>query len=202
MVDGCQAGVREIRTLLARAYVEDPLMRWVFPADSTRLDAVAAWLGLFVENHLETGRMDVIRAEAVHAVAVWRMPASPPSVSTLPSIGGLLTALVGAQHASVVGRALAALRPLAPQGPHAYLQFMAVDPDLHRQGLGTEVLGPGLERAADSGLVVHRETASPEAVAFYQRIGFETNACVELAGDGPPLWAMRLEPGARRRPPV
>ena len=42
----------EARTLLAGAFVEDPLMRWFFPDDETRPHACAALFGLFVEQYL------------------------------------------------------------------------------------------------------------------------------------------------------
>jgi hypothetical protein len=37
--------VVEARTLLARAFVDDPLMRWFFPDDGSRLHACAAMFG-------------------------------------------------------------------------------------------------------------------------------------------------------------
>ena len=39
--------VVEARTLLARAFVDDPLMAWFFPDDRSRLHACAALFGLF-----------------------------------------------------------------------------------------------------------------------------------------------------------
>lgn len=203
------AGVPELRGLLARAYVEDPLMRWVFPDDATRPDATAAWLGLFVEAYLGAGDVDVLEGEPARggmaavvgrspeAVAVWRMPGEALTWGAAPSVGGLLAALVGADRAREIGAGLAQTRGLAPDEPHAYLHFLAVEPDLQGQGRGREVLAPGLARATGAGLGVHLETTNARAVPFYERLGFEVTAQIALGDDGPPLWAMWRSPDHR-----
>ena len=48
----------EVRTLLARAYRDDPLMAWVFPEEGQRLHGSAAWLGVAVERFLAGGRLE------------------------------------------------------------------------------------------------------------------------------------------------
>lgn len=200
------AGVPELRGLLARAYVDDPLMRWIFPDDATRADATAAWLGLFVEAYVGPGDVDVLEGERgaggdpsvvgsrPEAVAVWRMPGAALSWGAAPSVGGLLAALVGMERAREIGAGLAQTRGLAPDEPHAYLHFLAVDPERQGKGRGREVLAPGLERAASAGLGVHLETTNPRAVQYYERLGFGVTAQVTLGADGPPLWAMWRAP--------
>ncbi|MDT0166573.1 GNAT family N-acetyltransferase [Actinotalea sp. AC32] len=186
------ATAAEVRTVLARAYVDDPLMVWAFPDEATRLDAVAAWVGLFAERSLEVGRVDVVRSEgAVVAVATWRLPDDPvPSAQALPSVPGLLTALVGAEHAAAVGAGLARMRPLVPSRPHAYLHMLAVDPGHRGRGLAREVLAHGLVRAQERGLGVHLETTNPSAVPFYERNGWSASGRALLADGGPELVAM------------
>ena len=39
-----------LRKVLGEAFAPDPLFQWLFPDEATRLDAAAAWLGLFVER--------------------------------------------------------------------------------------------------------------------------------------------------------
>lgn len=182
----------EVRTVLARAYVDDPLMVWAFPDATSRLDAVAAWVGLFAERSMAAGRADVVRRDgAVAAVATWRLPDDPaPDGTSLPTLPGLLTALVGPEHARTVGAGLAHLRPLTPQQPHAYLHMLAVDPDHQGRGLGREVLSAGAERAASASLGIHLETTRPDVVPFYERLGWHVTGEVVLGDGGPRLWAM------------
>jgi hypothetical protein len=49
-----------IRRVLAEAFVSDPLLSWIFPDDELRLDATAAWLGLFAERYAREGRVDAV----------------------------------------------------------------------------------------------------------------------------------------------
>ncbi|NEE00780.1 GNAT family N-acetyltransferase [Phytoactinopolyspora halotolerans] len=191
-----------VRALLARAYDSDPLMAWIFPDRRSRQSAAAAWLGLFVEHYVESGYVDVVGDDSVDAVAVWRMPdgsasrSSDPSSARplLPTVSGLLSALVDAEHAASVAQGLAGIRDVTPAEPHAYLHFLAVEPDLQRRGVGRAVLAPGLERAEKAGLGIHLETTNADNHAFYQRLGFEFTAERHLGTGGPTLWAMWRPP--------
>ena len=61
-----------VRTVLARAYRDNPLMVWALPDAATREDACAAWLGPSVDRYLAGGRVHVVRlAGAVVGVAWW-----------------------------------------------------------------------------------------------------------------------------------
>lgn len=181
--------LRSVRTLLARAYRDDPLLRWIAPDDGVREEVAAAWLGLFAERYLESGHVDILGDG--DAVAMWRMPGDPSEPDgTLPTYRGLLTALVGEERAAEVGEGLRRLRDLVPAEPHVYLHFHAVAPDLQGQGLGEEVLAPGLRRAAEAGLGVHVEVTNPRAVPFYERVGFDATGSVTLGAAGPEVTAM------------
>ena len=90
----------EARTLLARAFVEDPLMRWGSSRTTrTRPHACAAIFGLFAEQYLAGGRGR--RRPSVTGRSPWRCGAGPAppqrtSWSRSPPRAGLMTALMGA----------------------------------------------------------------------------------------------------------
>jgi len=185
--------VVEARTLLARAFVDDPLMRWFFPDDTSRLHACAALFGRFAEHYLPAGRVDVVRRSEPVALAMWRRPGTgtPADDGSLPTTPGLMTALIGPPRAAEIGGAMSVIGPLRPPEPHAYLHFLAVHPDARRQGLGGEALRPGLAAARDAGLVACLETMNPANVPFYEAHGFAVRHEVQLAAGGPRVWAMR-----------
>ena len=107
---------------------------------------------------------------------------------------GLLTALVGADRASVIGDALHPVGDLRPSRPHVYLNFLAVPPAQRGTGLGRAAVEPVLAAASEAALGVHLETTNPANLGFYRHLGFDTAGHVRLTGDGPQLWAMWREP--------
>ncbi len=191
------AGLDAVRAVVARAFEDDPLMRWVFPDDDRRLESTAAWLGLFVEAYARSGRLDSVDAGgATAAAALWRIPADTDlALPTLPTLPGLLTALVGPTRAAGLRGGFRVLAGLRPNGPHAYLHFLAVDPPHQRTGLGRRVIAPGLAAAAELGLGTHLETNEEANLGFYRSLGFKVTAERRLAPDGPPVWAMWRESG-------
>jgi ribosomal protein S18 acetylase RimI-like enzyme len=182
----------EARTLLANAFAEDPLMRWFFPDDDARPHACAALFGLFAEQYLAAGRVDVVHRGRPVAVAMWRWPdtAAVEQPASLPTPPGLMTALMGAGRAAEVGAAMGVISELRPPEPYAYLHLLGVDPAARRQGLGGEVLQPGLEAARGAGLTACLETMNPANVSFYEAHGLSVRHQVRLAAGGPTVWAM------------
>lgn len=180
--------VPAIRTVLARAYDANPLIRWVFPDDATRADATAIWLGPAIEQYLAVGVVHVaLSGGTVVGVAAWRPPARAaapsPGPASLPSPAGALRALVGPQRASEVLGALAGTRDLTPPAPAAYLNYLAVDPAHQGDGHGARLVRAG--PTGDTWL----GTTDPTNVAFYERLGYRTFASRRL-GDGPELTVM------------
>jgi GNAT superfamily N-acetyltransferase len=184
--------VVEARTLLARAFVDDPLMRWFFPDDDARPHACAALFGVFAEQYLRTGRVDVVRRIAPVALALWRWPGTPaePPPDSLPTASGLMTALLGPDRAGELGGAMAVIGDLRPPEPYAYLHLLAVDPAARRQGLGGEVLERGLAAARAESLVACLETMNPANVPFYEAHGMTVRHELQLGAGGPTTWAM------------
>jgi ribosomal protein S18 acetylase RimI-like enzyme len=180
-----------VRTVLARAFVDDPLMTWFFPDADTRPHACAALFGLFAEIYLRSGRVDVVGQEAPVAVAMWRWPGGTGAPEeSLPSVPGLMTALMGADRAERIGSSMSVISGFRPPEPYAYLHVLGVDPLARGRGLGGEVLERGLAAAREAGLVACLETMNPANVPFYVRHGFEVRAEIPLASGGPTVWAM------------
>ena len=188
--------VPAIRKVLGEAFAPDPLFQWLFPDEATRLDAAAAWLGLFVERYVSRNPIHVIAGDRVEAVAVWQAPgetALPVAVGP-PSIGGLLGALLGSDRTAELGDALRAIGSVRPTRRHSYLQFLAVSPEHQGHGMGRRVIMPGMAAADAEGVGVHLETTNPKNLAFYASLGFEVSHEIRLEPGGPELWAMWKAP--------
>jgi ribosomal protein S18 acetylase RimI-like enzyme len=181
----------EARTLLAAAFVDDPLMRWFFPGDDARPHACAAVFGLFAEQYLAAGRVDVVRRGRPVAVAMWRWPGvAADQAESLPSPPGLMAALMGPARAAEVGAAMRVVGELRPPEPYAYLHLLGVDPATRGQGVGGEVLERGLDAARAAGLPARLETMNPANVPFYEAHGFSVRHELQLPAGGPAVWAM------------
>lgn len=187
----------QLRRVVADAFASDPLLVWMFPDESLRLDSAAAWLGVFVDAYLASGVVDTVdRDGETIATAVWRRHGESIELPDSPSAWGLLTALQGPERTAEIGRGFSVLRDLMPSEPFDYLQFLAVVPSWQRRGVGSEVLGPGLLRCDVDHRGSYLETTNPENLAFYEGHGFTVRAEVTLEGGGPRLWTMWRNPGS------
>jgi GNAT superfamily N-acetyltransferase len=177
------ADMRNACTTAMRAFVDDPVMRFLYPDDEVYLaaggavfrSAMAGWVGLG----------EVWCTDDVAAVAVWIPPgrpeidfpedpdAGPPSPDLLERFG-------------IIGEAMAAH---TPDELHWYLQLLGTHPDWQRQGLGAALMAVVFERAAADGLPCYLETETIENVAYYRRHGFEVRSEWDLRG-GPHMWGM------------
>jgi GNAT superfamily N-acetyltransferase len=184
----------DVRGLLARAFVADPLMTWVFPDAEHRLESLAAWLGIAVERYLTDGRAESADHDgALTAVALWRLPgtALPGDDGSLPTSPGLLRALVGPAHAEAVAQGFAAVRGHAPPPEeHAYLQFLAVAPGAQGRGLGGELLERVVEQAAGARLPLRLDTTNPVNLPFYEAHGLRVRSEARLGPAGPTMWSL------------
>lgn len=184
--------VRQIRTLLAAAYLDDPLTAWIFRDPATRLDACAAWYGLFAEAYAATGRItEVVEDGESVGVCLWRGPDDQPlQWEGTPTVAGMLAALVGTEHARKVADALHRIAEIVPEPPYTYVNFLAVRPEMQGRGFGQRALAP----VFGAGHPVHLETTNPRNVPFYERAGFVVRAELQLGTDGPVIRAMERQP--------
>ncbi len=186
------AELAAIRAVLGRAYADDPLSAWIFTDAQTRVDACATWYGLFAESYARGAQVTWLADE--QALCLWHTPDDPELVwPTVPTLAGVLTAIVGAEHAEKVGNALHPISELTPSEPHVYVNFLAVDPSRQGRGSGQHAIAPVLEFARSAGLGVRLESTNPRNLPFYERLGFQRRAELAL-GDGPLLVSLWLDP--------
>ncbi|HAP74987.1 MAG TPA: hypothetical protein DCR14_02795 [Acidimicrobiaceae bacterium] len=190
------AEVVRVREVVSAAFLDDPMFQWLFHEPVGRTDAVASWLGLFVEAFALGGTIDVVRDPdgVIAGAALWRLgPADMPFPSS-PTVGGLMMAMLGAQITVQRGTALRAFADNKPEPPFHYLQFLAVHPSQQGQGLGRALLGHGMHRAGQEGLSVYLESTNPRNLAFYHSMGLSDIGSFTLEGGGPPAFRLWWQP--------
>ncbi len=143
-------------------------------------------------NYLPRGLVFVVRA-GQEGAAMWLPPArdDPARVDLGTSVA----------LATVLGMRLFAMRRLAlalaayrPTEPHWYLGTIGIEPRRQRQGLGTALLTPVLERCDAEREIAYLECSRAENLAFYARLGFRVTDQVAVAFGGPTLWLMVRPP--------
>ena len=181
-----------IRAVLGQAYADDPLSAWIFPDASTRAEACAVWYGLFAETYARCAQVTWLADD--DAACLWHTPDDPALTwPDFPTIAGVLNTLVGAAHAERVGNALHPISDLTPSEPHVYVNFLAVAPSKQGRGAGARAIAPALEAARDRGLGVRLESTNPRNLPFYERLGFQRRAALQL-GNGPRLVSLWRDP--------
>jgi ribosomal protein S18 acetylase RimI-like enzyme len=191
-LDPHPANVVAVRTALAAAFADDPMLQWIFRGVVQAEQATAAWLGLFVDAFAAGGVVDVVLGDdgVPVASAMWRVDGSPLPYPQLPNLGGLMVAFLGPQRATEVGAGLGAFATHKPEPPFHYLQFLSVHPAHQGTGLGRALVTHGQARASAAGQSVYLESTNPRNLPFYRSLGFEVRDEFTLQPDGPPAYGL------------
>jgi ribosomal protein S18 acetylase RimI-like enzyme len=186
------AGVIDTLTL---AFLDDPVMTWVFRDRSRRRTQLSAlWRHMATGVYLPTGGCTALAEPGAEtaATALWR-PADAPESTYLEEHGEELWADLGEDLARL-GALGALMGDHHPDEPHWYLLALGTRPDRQGHGLGGRLLAHTLTEVDRSGGAAYLEATSPRSRALYERHGFEVTATIELPEDGPTLWPMWRPP--------
>ncbi|AKZ53712.1 putative acetyltransferase [Streptomyces ambofaciens ATCC 23877] len=173
---------------LARAFDDDPMMRWFFPDDSSREKSLGRYFTtLLTRQYAHHGVCE--RTDS--AAAFW----VPPQAQAVPDAGTVreLQDILG-DRAPLFRDAVEAAAEHTPREPHWYLAVIGADPAAQGGGHGAALLRSGLARADAASLPVCLESSKSANLPFYEHFGFTVREKFPLPGGGPLLWAMRREP--------
>ncbi|MDF0530103.1 GNAT family N-acetyltransferase [Tsukamurella sp. 8F] len=183
ILDVTPTTVREACGVMARAFADDPVVRWVQPRRLQAAD-VLLFRAMYASMHGAPGSAHLVRDRGVAVgAAFWDPPGyEPPPVMQLLALPPLALAV---RTGSVRGaRLVMRMLELRPAEPHWYLSTLgAVTPG---RGIGTALLRHGLDRVEGP---AYLESSNPRNLPLYERFGFEVTGEVSIAGS-PPLAAM------------
>ena len=173
-----------------RAFVDDPVMRWLLPDDDEYLEVNPRMVG-FMCRKWQASESQWCTDDGV-ALAGWAPPGRP-EVEVEP-----LTLVHPAQRLAKFDSLRAAFAEHTPPEPHWYLNMLATHPDWQRQGCGAALMREVFAIADDHGLPCYLETETVENVAYYRHNGFDVRSEWDLGtddGPGPHMWGMLRPPG-------
>ncbi|GAB3898653.1 GNAT family N-acetyltransferase [Kibdelosporangium lantanae] len=175
--------------VLTEAFMDDPVVCWLFPTPAERRPLQALFYGHLLER---------VTAEAYligrdEGASVWLTLAAGqapdedrPDTDRNPDFGENGARLLA------LGQALGDRHPR--HQPHLYLACMGVVRGRQGAGLGSAMLRHRLERADANGLAVYLEASSPRSRALYLRYGFHDHGGPVRVADSPLLWPMWRQP--------
>lgn len=186
--------------LLCAAFAEDPLFNYLVPADIDDRQGLMTHLFRMLLRCGSRYGYGLTEADGhtLRGVAIWMPPGESVDLVDL-LLAGLyelpfrlpLPYLARWQTALALDR----LHHQAMPTPHWYLMLLAVSPRFQRQGVGHQLMQPGLAGSDRTGLPCYVETSTEGAVRFYQRHGFEMVKTGPGADQAPLFWTLQRPAG-------
>lgn len=170
---------RVVRSLVA-AFTHDPLIRFLFPDDTTYEPLATAFFAHLFDRRVSLGTVWTIANGA--SAALWQPPAGADQAPEAWPAHLPADALAGIHEYDE------AVHAVLPTEPHWYLGVLGTHPDHTGRRLGHAVMRAGLERAAAQGLPAYLETSNPGNVPVYEKAGWRTVRPVPAAPV--PTWIM------------
>jgi ribosomal protein S18 acetylase RimI-like enzyme len=187
--------------MLARAFHDDPLMRYTIPDPDERARLLPAMYATMLRFGMLAGEVHAT-ANAPEGVAIWMPPNAKWSRENMEASGmHNIPTLIGdhayQRYREVVGREWQARLREIP-GPGWYLFILGVEPRVQRRGLGGALMRPVLDRADAEQLVCYLETENERNVAFYLKHGFDLIVSEEAGSSGVRFWTFSRLPKKTR----
>ncbi|MFI5756094.1 hypothetical protein [Streptomyces sp. NPDC051569] len=180
-----------LATLLAEAFHDDPLTRWIIPDGWRRAELLPGLFRVFIDISSEYD--GVATTPCGDAVMLFLPPGASKDVDQRgEELGQRFAAALG-DHAEALGtiaRLQAEHHPAEPA--HFYASFAAVRPSRQRRGLLSGLLDELAARADREGVGAYAEASSPGGEALCRQVGFApVGDTIVLPDSGPslrPLW--------------
>jgi len=186
--------VAGLKSVIAAAFMGDPIAEWVFRDEARRPDHHLVFFGAFVDLALAGGRADTL--DDHRGLALWLdVDVDEPESD---DDGGLGAAFEAGLDGETLKRVAELDDLMVANHPHdrshAYLPFIAVHPDHQGTGVGAALLRHRLTELDAAGRPAYLEASTLRNAALYERLGFERMPrTIDLPG-GPSLYPMWRDP--------
>ena len=183
---------------LARAFQDDPLLRFLEPREAHRRRWLPALHGAHVRMTLGIGRVYGVRddaGEVAGAICLAPPGTYPPGALRSAELvaGVMMQPTTPPPRLRDLIRGARYVMPLArlhPKLPHWYVVMVGVAPELQGLGAGRALMGRAIDLAEADGLPLYLETQTEKNVRFYESRGFEVVEHLHPHPEGPPSWTM------------
>ncbi|MCX8557314.1 GNAT family N-acetyltransferase [Mycobacterium sp. SMC-16] len=191
-----RADIGDLSQTLARAFADDPVMKWMMPdAQARRRRLPRLFAALTKHQHLDRGGVEIASsADGIGAAALWDPPGKwqqtrGDELRTGPiMLWTLGTAVLRGQAAAEL------MKKHHPEEPHWYLAVIGSDPTVRGGGFGQALMRSRLDRVDAEHAPAYLESSNPVNVPYYERFGFEVTGEMVLPNGGPSLIPMWRQP--------
>ena len=188
--------------MLARAFYDDPLMRYAIPDPDERARLLPPMYERMIRFGMLAGEV-YATADVPEGVAIWLPPNAKWTRENIEASGmHEFATLIGndayQRYREVVSQEWQARLREIP-GPGWYLFILGVEPRVQRRGLGGALMRPVLERADTEQVACFLETENERNVAFYLKQGFDLIVSEEAGTSGVRFWTFSRSPQKVRR---
>lgn len=187
-----RADLPSIMETLAQAFHTDPALSWILPDPDHRARALRSLFRILVPADARAGM--ALRSSGDEAGALWRAPGQAHN-GTLEFLRTVIPLV--ATFGTALPRGLkvqGSIDAHRPEGRFWYLHYVGVRPGHQGKGHGGRIIRAQTAAADREGLPCWLETATPENVPLYERLGFVTRVEWDLPGGGPHFWGMMRPP--------
>lgn len=173
---------------LAAAFHNDPALSWIVTDRAKRSRMLPGFFKVMVEQSRRHG--EILASPDSGAASLW-YPPGEINDGVFASLYDNLRML--ARFGVSLPRGLKVAEEMYKHHPrpqlYSYLRYVGVAPEAQGKGWGGAIVRAGVERAAAQGQGVLLETATPDNVTIYTRLGFEIAEEWQVPG-GPKFWTM------------
>jgi GNAT superfamily N-acetyltransferase len=179
---------------LTRAFYNDTLQIYALPDPIERQERSAALFRAAMRYGLLFG--EVFTTPAVEGVAIWIGPDAWDITEERAAAAGfdLLPIEMGVDATARFFSAIGTLDPYHRRDvrpDHWWVMVLGVAPEAQGKGIARALLEPVMHRADAAGQPCYLETANPANIQFYERMGFQRIAEVDVPGSGLRFWTFR-----------
>jgi GNAT superfamily N-acetyltransferase len=194
--------IPEASIIGANAFADDPVFSYLTPESRQERLQALTWL---LNNALEYCYLygNIYTTSDIKGIAAWLPPeqSSFTGIQLLQQILQLRLYLLPFKCGwNKFGRWLSFLKVIENYHGldmltqlHWYLALMFVNPNYQRQGVGSALLKPILDRSCDEKLPCYVVTFTEQAVEFYQKNGFGIIRKSQVSEAAPVFWNLRRD---------
>ncbi|NPV13368.1 GNAT family N-acetyltransferase [candidate division WOR-3 bacterium] len=189
--------VEKAVSVLAGAFMVDPLWKNLFPQNQKRFNALSSVLHLLIRYGLNYGWVNT--NPEITAVALW-LPSDrtrPHLLNSFSSEALILPFRLGFKPLRLMlkfDRFQNQLHRQVIVNPHRYLALLGVAPEHQGKGFGTALLQVGIEEALKHNQSIYIDTTNERNIPFYERFGFELVKSLPLSEPRITLFGLLYKP--------